>query len=108
MAPRDPARDLRSSSAGRATQDLAPGAVRLATDVEGFVVDLTGGELPRGVVTLLFSEIEGSTRLLQEAGEEEYAELLATHQRLLREASAKQGGTEIGTEGDSFFVAFPE
>jgi predicted ATPase/class 3 adenylate cyclase len=60
--------------------------------------------LPEGTVTFLFTDIEGSTRLLQDLGDA-YAGVRATHHRLLRAAIAK--GTEVGTEGDAFFVAFP-
>ncbi len=58
-----------------------------------------------GTVTFLFSDIEGSTRLLQQLGDR-YATSLEQHQRLMRAAIAAGQGTEIGTEGDSFFVAF--
>jgi predicted ATPase/class 3 adenylate cyclase len=61
--------------------------------------------LPHGTVTFLFTDVEGSTRLLQELGDE-YADVLADHRRALREEFARHGGVEIGTEGDSFFVAF--
>src|SRR5512132_1693235 len=61
--------------------------------------------LPHGTVTFLFTDIEGSTRLLQELGDE-YANILADHRRTLRGEFARYGGVEVGTEGDSFFVAF--
>jgi predicted ATPase/class 3 adenylate cyclase len=61
---------------------------------------------PRGPVTFLFTDIEGSTRLLDELGESPYAELLADHHRLLREAVAEAGGYEVDTQGDALFVAF--
>jgi predicted ATPase len=61
--------------------------------------------LPHGTVTFLFTDIEGSTRLLQERGEE-YAAMLAGHRRALREAFARHGGVEVDTQGDAFFVAF--
>jgi YVTN family beta-propeller protein len=62
-------------------------------------------DLPSGTVTFLFTDIEGSTRLVKEL-RERYAELLAEHQRLLREAFEEAGGQEIDTQGDAFFVAF--
>jgi class 3 adenylate cyclase/streptogramin lyase len=62
-------------------------------------------ELPTGTVTLLFSDIEGSTRLLKALGDE-YGNVLAEHQRLLRAAFEGAGGHEIDTQGDAFFVAF--
>jgi class 3 adenylate cyclase len=62
-------------------------------------------ELPTGTVTLLFSDIEGSTRLLARLGDR-YVAVLAEHQRLLRAAFARFNGREVGTEGDGFFVAF--
>jgi predicted ATPase/class 3 adenylate cyclase len=61
--------------------------------------------LPGGTVTLLFTDIEQSTRLLIERGER-YAEALATHHQRLREASARYGGIEVGTWGDAFFLVF--
>jgi predicted ATPase/class 3 adenylate cyclase len=61
--------------------------------------------LPQGTVTFLFTDIEGSTRLLQDLGDR-YAELLDDHCRVMRAAVVAEGGAEVGTEGDSFFVAF--
>jgi predicted ATPase/class 3 adenylate cyclase len=62
-------------------------------------------ELPSGTVTFLFSDVEGSTRLLTRLGDR-FAEVLAEHQRLLRAAFDEHGGREVHTEGDAFFVAF--
>src|SRR6187200_335039 len=62
-------------------------------------------ELPRGTVTFLFTDIEGSTRLLTRL-RGRYAEVLAEHQRVLRAAFAEHDGREVHTEGDAFFVAF--
>jgi predicted ATPase/class 3 adenylate cyclase len=64
-------------------------------------------DLPSGTVTFLFTDIDGSTRLLHELGAEAYAEALAEHRRVLREAFARHGGVEVDTQGDAFFVAFP-
>ncbi|MDQ3645412.1 MAG: ABC transporter substrate-binding protein [Actinomycetota bacterium] len=62
-------------------------------------------ELPSGTVTFLFTDIEGSTQLLKRLGAR-YGEILADHQRIVREATAERGGREIDTQGDSFFFAF--
>jgi predicted ATPase/class 3 adenylate cyclase len=64
-------------------------------------------DLPSGTVTLLFTDIEGSTKLLHELGAEAYAQALAEHRRVLREAFTRHGGVEVDTQGDAFFVAFP-
>jgi WD40 repeat protein/class 3 adenylate cyclase len=61
--------------------------------------------LPDGTVTFLFTDIEGSTRLLHELGNG-YADVLTDHRRLLRDAFRQHGGREVDTQGDSFFVAF--
>jgi predicted ATPase/class 3 adenylate cyclase/Tfp pilus assembly protein PilF len=62
--------------------------------------------LPTGTVTFLFTDIEGSTQLLERVGDDRYAEALTAHQSLLRAAFAQQHGYEIDTKGDSFFVVF--
>jgi predicted ATPase/class 3 adenylate cyclase len=62
-------------------------------------------ELPSGTVTFLFSDVEGSTRLLTRL-RGRYAEVLAEHQRLLRASFDEHDGREVHTEGDAFFVAF--
>ncbi|MBA3552535.1 MAG: tetratricopeptide repeat protein [Actinobacteria bacterium] len=66
----------------------------------------TTRELPTGTVTFLFSDIEGSTRLVQELGDG-YHRALEDHSRTFREIIAREGGHDVGTEGDSFFVVFP-
>jgi class 3 adenylate cyclase len=63
--------------------------------------------LPSGTVTFLFSDIEGSTRLLKRLGDARYAEVVATHRRLMRETFAAHDGQEIDTQGDAFFYSFP-
>ena len=64
-------------------------------------------DLPSGTVTFLFTDVEGSTRLLRELGAEGYAEALAEHRRVIRGACASQDGIEVDTQGDAFFLAFP-
>jgi class 3 adenylate cyclase len=62
--------------------------------------------LPGGTVTFVFTDIEGSTRLLQELGDS-FADVTRDHRRLVRDAFAAHEGTEIDTQGDSFFFSFP-
>ena len=64
-------------------------------------------DLPSGTVTFLFTDVEGSTKLLLELGREAYAEVLAEHRRIVREALQEHGGVEVDTQGDAFFIAFP-
>jgi len=61
--------------------------------------------LPTGTVTFFFSDIEGSTRLIQQLGER-YPDVLLAHHTVLRKALAEHGGNELRTEGDSFFIVF--
>ena len=63
-------------------------------------------ELPTGTVTFVFTDVEGSTRLLHQLGADAYADALAEHRRALREAFVRHDGVEVDTQGDSFFVAF--
>jgi predicted ATPase len=62
-------------------------------------------ELPRGTVTFLFTDIEGSTRLLSELADR-YADALAAHRRIVRDAFRAHRGVEVDTQGDAFFYAF--
>ena len=61
--------------------------------------------LPTGTVTLVFTDIEGSTRLLQELGDD-YGAVLEGHRRLLRVAFQRHGGVEVDTQGDAFLYVF--
>jgi class 3 adenylate cyclase/streptogramin lyase len=62
--------------------------------------------LPRGTVTFLFSDVEGSTLLLRQLGQEPYGRALADYQRLVRDSCVAAGGIEVDTQGDAFFFAF--
>jgi class 3 adenylate cyclase len=63
-------------------------------------------ELPAGTVTFVFTDLEGSTALVKELGET-YGEVLAQHRRIVRDILGASGGSEIDTQGDAFFYAFP-
>jgi class 3 adenylate cyclase len=65
-----------------------------------------GVSLPGGTVTFLFTDVEGSTRLLQELGDD-YGQVVADHRRLLREIFQGAGGNEVDRQGDAFFYSFP-
>ena len=79
----------------------AEGPVLGADPLEGF-----GSGLPMGLLTFLFTDIEGSTRLVQNIGTDQYGDLQAQHSHLLREAVAEHGGREFGSEGDAHFFVF--
>jgi predicted ATPase len=64
--------------------------------------------LPNGTVTLLFTDIEGSTRLLHDLGPEAYADALTAHRRIVRDAFTAHGGVEVDTQGDAFLLAFAD
>ena len=64
-------------------------------------------ELPTGTVTFVFTDVEGSTSLLNELGAGAYADALADHRAVIRKACTGNGGVEVDTQGDAFFFAFP-
>ncbi len=87
----------------------SPQARRKPTHVhssEPITTTVTRSDLPTGTVTFLFTDIEGSTRLLHALGTQAYADALARHRALLRQAFRTCGGVEVDTQGDAFFVAF--
>src|SRR5207253_2312493 len=104
-----PGRARPSLPSGRGPARGSPCGGQIAVDgrrgVRGFCRPRQMSELPTGTVTFLFTDIEGSTRLLHELGDA-YADALAEHRRVLREAFARHGGVEVDTQGDAFFVAF--
>jgi predicted ATPase/class 3 adenylate cyclase len=69
-------------------------------------VDTEPIHLPTGTVTFMFTDIEGSTRLLADAGDDAYSNILEAHHALMRESITSGGGVEVGTEGDAFFAVF--
>jgi class 3 adenylate cyclase len=81
--------------------DSLPKAVEV-TDI----YDPGVAQLPAGTVTFVFTDIEGSTALLKELGDA-YGDVLSQHRRIIRETFGAAGGSEIDTQGDAFFFAFP-
>src|SRR5262245_9092526 len=96
---RDVLRDELGLEPSRALRDLHQAILSQAPS-------LTADALPTGTVTLLFTDIAGSTRLLHELGSERYGEALAEHRRVAREGCARHGGVEVDAHGDGVFVAF--
>ncbi len=82
-------------------------AARLAHGLATYHHPAVRTDLPSGTVTFLFTDVEGSTRLLHELGADAYAEALAEHRRAIRDACVAAGGVEVDTQGDAFFFAFP-
>jgi predicted ATPase/class 3 adenylate cyclase len=81
--------------------------VRLASPASRVIVGVAAMvEQPSGTVTLVFTDIEGSTRLLHELGQTAYREALAEQRRVVRDACGRHAGYEVDYEGDSFFYAF--
>ena len=102
----------RIESDGRASCKRFSDPTELAHELESDLIVLLAEhfapkqvELPSGTVTMLFTDIEGSTRLVRELGDR-YRVVLADHHQVLREAWRTHAGQEIGTDGDSFFVVF--
>jgi predicted ATPase/class 3 adenylate cyclase len=106
VAGREPPHEVRADEPGPAGDEHAHGNTLPAAGRPSYAQDEVR-ELPRGTVTFLFTDVEGSTKLLRERGDE-YAALLAEYRRLLREAVRRHGGVEVDTQGDAFFVAFAE
>src|SRR5689334_9885584 len=70
------------------------------------IAEMTVTPQPSGTVTLVFTDIEGSTRLLDSLGPEDYRGALGEHQRAVRDAFGRHRGYEVDTAGDGFFYAF--
>lgn len=91
--------------AGELSSDLGISGRRSARDTDDPVRLRLDTPLPGGTVTFVFTDIEGSTRLLQRIGDR-YTGVLGRHRELLRGAVASQGGVEVDSEGDGLFFAF--
>ncbi|MEX0673801.1 MAG: adenylate/guanylate cyclase domain-containing protein [Gaiellaceae bacterium] len=97
----------RSASAGQRATRTSSTSAAATPSTTGKARTAPRSDLPSGTVTFLFTDVEGSTRLLHELGAEAYAQALAEHRRVVRDAFARHGGVEVDTQGDAFFVAFP-
>jgi class 3 adenylate cyclase len=80
---------------------------QVAASVETERPNLSAAAAPDGTVTLLFSDLEGSTDLIERLGDSQWLELLQTHHRLVRRQVEAYGGFVVKVQGDGFMVAFP-
>jgi class 3 adenylate cyclase len=80
---------------------------RIVSWVEDEQPDLRRASAPDGTVTLLFSDIEGSSRLTERLGDAQWLDLLAAHNTIVRAQVDEHGGYEVKSQGDGFMVAFP-
>ena len=79
----------------------------VATSVGSERPSLRPAAAPDGTVTILFSDIEGSTQLNERLGDVQWLELLRTHHAIVREQVHQHGGFEVKSQGDGFMIAFP-
>jgi eukaryotic-like serine/threonine-protein kinase len=78
----------------------------VASAVQGEVIDLGGQTSPDGAVTLLFSDIEGSTAMIESLGEQRWFELMRDHNAIVRSLCEAHEGTVVKSQGDGFMLAF--
>jgi class 3 adenylate cyclase len=79
---------------------------RISDSIDPLDIDLGGRTSPEGAVTILFTDIEGSTEMVERLGDEAWIEVLRAHNRLVREVVARYDGIEVKAQGDGFMVAF--
>ena len=94
-----------------AAQGVGPGELQASIDLLAASVELSRPDLslhaaPDGTVTLLFSDIEGSTAANERLGDRRWLEVLHTHNRIVRDQVKAHGGFEVKSQGDGFMIAF--
>ena len=98
-------RDARARLVDEVGVEPGPALRELHEAVLGQDPALLAPGLPSGTLTMMFTDIEGSTRLLRQLGDG-YPGLLVEHQRRVRDVAAAHGGSEVNTHGESFFFVF--
>ena len=98
--------------AGAGSRSEQPGQATTSVDEVASTVgserpSLRPAAAPDGTVTVLFSDIEGSTRLNERVGDVRWLDLLRTHHEIVREQVHRHGGFEVKSQGDGFMIAFP-
>jgi class 3 adenylate cyclase len=98
--------DLKLRLQGIDTVDISTSIDLVASAVEDERPDLSGAAAPDGTVTILFSDIEGSTEMTERLGDRRWLEVLREHNALVRAEVRSHGGFEVKAQGDGFMVAF--
>jgi class 3 adenylate cyclase len=96
---------LEGASGGYAVEDWQA-VLAAVDDFLGEGEEVAAGAGPSGLVTILFTDVEGSTALTQRLGDAKAQEVLRTHNRIVREALKAHGGSEVKTMGDGFMASF--
>lgn len=87
--------------------DLTSVLEGIAETVQRERPSVAAGAAPNGTVTILFTDIEGSTRLTESMGDRAWMSLLREHNAIVREQAARHAGFEVKSQGDGFMLAFP-
>jgi class 3 adenylate cyclase len=90
----------------RAKHSRSSSIERLSRIIDVSDIDLRGRTSPDGAVTIMFSDIEDSTELVERLGDEDWLGVLRVHNRLVRESVRRHGGSEVKAQGDGFMLAF--
>lgn len=98
--------DSRSTSPTRTATSIAPPDAPATLPGGAAPVSAFRAPAPTESLTLLFTDIEGSTVLVQRLGAAGYVEIQSAHNALVRAAIAAHGGRELATHGDAFFAVF--
>jgi class 3 adenylate cyclase len=90
----------------RAIESRSSSIERLSRIIDVSDIDLRGQTSPDGAMTIMFSDIEDSTQLVERLGDEDWLGVLRVHNRLVRESVRRHGGSEVKSQGDGFMLAF--
>jgi class 3 adenylate cyclase len=86
--------------------ETSPALAAIVAAVEPDLVQYRDRTSPDGMVTIMFTDVVGSTEMMERLGEERWLELMLTHSRLVRECVAAHGGEVVRSEGDGFMLTF--
>jgi class 3 adenylate cyclase len=103
----DDASDVPSQRPLYAERPADPDFSSMVTDLREDPVDIAAQTASDGTVTILFSDIEGSTELADRLGDRQWLDVVREHNKLFREQIAMAGGREVKAQGDGFMVTFP-